>query len=299
VRLGEFDRVRHGAAPQTTITPAAPPTVLSDDDLIAEFAKDQRRRGLAESTIAKRTRVLRQIGRAGFGLLDVTRDQLIDLIDSKSMAPAARNCWTSDINQFFLWANTAGHTDRHPASTLAKAKIGRRLPKPITPDDLAKALDKATPTMTAWLTLGAFAGLRCGEIAGLKAEDFVDGALRIIGKGNAERRIPLNPLIPAALEPLPLPESGPLWLNPRGTPWTPGRMSREISEYFDSLGMPWTAHCLRHHFATTLVRNEVHLSVVQLLMGHSSPETTSRYVAVADTKLADAISTMGAPDCGG
>ena len=75
----------------------------------------------------------------------------------------------SHLNQFFLWALREGLMDANPADGLPVPRRPRRMPRPISQRDLFTALAAAAPPLRAWLVLGAYADLRCVEIAGLKA----------------------------------------------------------------------------------------------------------------------------------
>ncbi len=102
-----------------------------------------------------------------------------------------------------------------------RPKLPRHLPRPIGTDDLNRALLAADPRMRAWLTLAAYAGLRCVEIAGLRAEDVhldrEPPVLHLVKtKGAKERIVPLGPLVSAALRGYGLPLSGPVFTRDRG-----------------------------------------------------------------------------------
>lgn len=158
---------------------------------------------------------------------------------------------------------------------------GLLLPRPISEPDLAVAIDQADRLMAAWLTLAAYAGLRCAEIAGLVRSDVIeaDHLLRIMGKGRKERLVPMGDKVAAALDAYGLPRRGPVFTRPRGSAYPPAMVSREIAIYLESRGIDATAHQLRHRFGTRAYRASRDLRLVQELMGHGSPVVTAGYAA--------------------
>lgn len=133
------------------------------------------------------------------------------------------------------------------------------------------------------LRLAAEVGLRRAEIASIHSHDLVDDllgwSLVVHGKGGRERVVPLP--TPLALE-----------LHARGSGWVfPGADHGHLSpRWVGKLAarvMPegWTIHTLRHRFATRAYGLDRDLLVVQTLLGHASPVTTRRYVAIGEDRL--------------
>jgi len=150
-------------------------------------------------------------------------------------------------------------------------------------EHLRRALEEApNAEMRCWVLLGAYEGLRCMEMAGLDVDDVREdeGTLLVRkGKGAKDRGVPLHPLVLEALEALPLPVSGPIFTMPDGRRCAPYVVSQRINRYLRSVGVPSTAHALRHWFGTNLLRGTHDLRVVQEMLGHSSPATTALYSA--------------------
>ena len=109
----------------------------------------------------------------------------------------------------------------HPAETEAGT------PRPADTGDIRRVLESADPMERCWLLLAGLQGLRCKEIAGLRREDVIDakGLLRILGKGDRERVLPLHPDVLAGLRALPMPRTGYIFVRPRG-----GGYDRELAE---------------------------------------------------------------------
>lgn len=131
------------------------------------------------------------------------------------------------------------------------------------------------------LVLGAECGLRRSEIASVRSSDVVDvdggKALVVAGKGDRQRIVPL-------------PDSLANDIQAKGGWVFPGRWSGHveasyIGKHLARLLKPYTAHSLRHRYATTAWCATHDLLLVSKLLGHASVETTDRYVAMPDSRL--------------
>ena len=168
-------------------------------------------------------------------------------------------------------------------AALDRPKLARQYPRPVRDEDMAEAIRQAGPSMKAWLTLAAYGGLRCVEIAGLCREDIMEGddLMLLRGKGGKERIVPLHPLVWRRLRSAGLPRVGPVFVRPCGSPYTAAQVSRTIALWLDELGIDATAHQFRHWFGSRAYQQSGDLRVVQELLGHSSPTTTAVYTACA------------------
>ena len=126
-------------------------------------------------------------------------------------------------------------------------------------------------------------GLRIGEAATLEIGtiDGDNGLLRIIGKGNKERLVPLPEPMLLSLRRLWTTHKSPRWLFPTRAATNPvgrGTLNRTFAAAAQAAGIgSATPHSLRHGYATRLLENGVDTRVVQLVLGHSSIATTSIY----------------------
>lgn len=259
-------------------------------NIIDEHCKHLQRRGLAPATIAIRRRRL-GILEAHVGIMPATPEAIEAMLDGRNLGVKARYDWLSHLGQFYRWAIDWGHLTTDPTAKVARPRQRRNLPRPIDTGDLVLALQMATPTMRAWLSLMAFSGLRCMEVAGLDVDDLLwdDGLIRIHGKGGKERLVPMHPDVAAALRSITRPKRGALFRRPHGGRFPAAQVSREVATFLDDLGIAATAHQIRHWFGTHTYRVSRDLRVVQELMGHSSPTTTSVY---ADWSREEAARTI-------
>lgn len=144
-------------------------------------------------------------------------------------------------------------------------------------------MSRARPRERLMLRLAAECGLRRAEIAGIHSRDLVDDllgwSLVVHGKGDRDRVVPLPVAIALELRAQPegwvFPGDDDGHLSPR---WV-GRVTARL------LPEGWTLHTLRHRFATRAYAVDRDLLTVQTLLGHASPVTTRRYVALPDDAL--------------
>lgn len=147
----------------------------------------------------------------------------------------------------------------------------------------------------AVMTLLYGCGLRISEALDLTPMDIRAGttALRITGKGNKTRLVPLLPLVFEAVEkyrklcPIHLEEGEPLFRGARGGKLQPAIIQRTMQNLRSALGLPETAtpHALRHSFATHLLAGGGDLRTIQELLGHASLSTTQVYTGVDASRL--------------
>ena len=188
-------------------------------------------------------------------------------------------------------------------SIFKSPKLKRNFPKSIDSDLVAKALSSLMDAKNdQWINLRDRAvmlllygaGLRISEALSIKKKDAPDGDwLRVVGKGNKYRDVPLLPIICDGVReyldlcPYDVDEDAPLFLGKRGGSLSPRIIQRRIENLRYELGLPshTTPHALRHAFATHLLSGGADLRAIQQLLGHSSLSTTQRYTDVNETEL--------------
>lgn len=210
----------------------------------------------------------------------------------------------SAMRAFLAFAASEAGSDTAPAR-LKGPRLKRSLPRPIAPDDIMALGDSmASRDAPAWvqardwavLLLLYGAGLRISEATGLKAEALPVGeTLRIIGKGNKPRIVPVLPQVREAiaryaeLVPFGLARDEPLFRGTRGGPLSPALVRRAMMNARRLLGLPEdaTPHALRHSFATHLLAGGADLRSLQELLGHASLSSTQIYTQVDAAHLLD------------
>ena len=197
---------------------------------------------------------------------------------------------------------------REFASTSALAamrspKLSASVPKPLTVDDATATVDAVGGLATSdWqgkrdiaiLALLYGCGLRLSEALGLSRGEAPLGEMLVItGKGRKQRRLPVLPVVRAAVAdylsacPYTPAKDGPLFVGARGRPLGPRLVQRRMEALRVDLGLPGTAtpHALRHSFATHLLDAGGDLRAIQELLGHASLSTTQRYTSVETERL--------------
>ena len=188
-------------------------------------------------------------------------------------------------------------------SIFKSPKLKRSFPKSIESNLVAQALESIMNNESDhWINLRDRAvllllygsGLRISEALSLKRKDAPNGEwLRVKGKGNKYRDVPLLPIICKGvreyIDHCPFDTNGdePLFLGKRGGELSPRIIQRRVENLRYELGLPshTTPHALRHAFATHLLSGGADLRAIQQLLGHSSLSTTQRYTDVNEAEL--------------
>lgn len=266
------------------------------DDRIAAHLDWLRRVTESADTLKHRCDVLRRVDRSlPVPLHEATAEQLDQWQAGLRISRSAVATYTSHVRGFFTWLQDSGRRDDNPAAKLPQPRIQQRLPRPIPERHLKLAFRVATGDMTVWLALAGWCGLRAGEIARLRSDDVLDEddgmLLHVHGKGGRERVVPVPadvaPLVRRARRP------GVLFRRPRGGPATSGYISQTAGTFLRGVGLPYTLHQLRHRFGTEFYRISKDIRQTQELMGHSTPATTSLYVAVVQRAAQKPLNRLG------
>jgi len=286
---------------------------MSDDSVLDEFCdalwlEDGLSRNTLDSYRLDLTQFAEWLGRQQLkALLHASHADLLAYLAHR-VARKAKATTTSrllsSLKRFYQHALRQGTIAADPSINIDTPKLPRGLPKTLTEQDVEKLLaapDVATPLglrdRAMFETLYA-SGLRVSELVTLKVAQVSQdmGVVRIIGKGNKERLVPLGE---EALQWIRryMKESRPLilgqrladamFVTQRGAAMTRQSFWHLIKRYTSlaGLGMPLSPHTLRHAFATHLLNHGADLRVVQLLLGHADISTTQIYTHVARERL--------------
>ncbi len=207
------------------------------------------------------------------------------------------------VASFFRYLRKT-HGFKNTAISLPRRPRAKKpLPRALSPADaikIAKEIGSQTDTPalqardTALMCLLYGAGLRINEALSLNIRDIpADGnALRVTGKGNKQRIVPLIAAVRTALatwlnlHPNPGPDA-PVFLGERGARLNAGVAQKTLRDFRRLNGLPEhaTPHALRHSFATHLLSNGTDLRSIQELLGHASLSTTQRYTEINTDQL--------------
>ena len=248
-----------------------------------------RRALLAESkpstTIALRVQHVRRFARENLhlGPFDPSTDELLDWLSHKRWSPETRRSVRASLRSFYRWAKQSSRMPKNPASKLPAVKSPLSHARPAADSDYRAALAKADRRERIALRLAAELGMRRAEVAVAHTTDLrvTEAGMSILvhGKGRRDRILPVPQSLADTLRAL--------------TPGFvfPGQVDGHISPQYLSkrlgalLPPGVSMHMLRHRFATNAYSVDRDVLTVQRLLGHASPATTQRYVAVTDDRM--------------
>ena len=228
---------------------------------------------------------------------DVTRAELDDYVSdlaNDGLKPATIKKRISAIRQLYQYAFVKGKTTVNPAKYTSTPKIAEKQAKTL-PLSMIKStvedttIDMQTRTLIALMTES---GLRISEARTLTWEDIdmINKTAKVIGKGKKERTVFLGTKTLTMLQAM----------NERDTLFTKeDRETRSdihnaLMRHSSSENDYCTSHALRHTFATNMVERGVDISVIAQLLGHTSIQTTQRYLT-AGTQAKREAYMRGAP----
>ena len=204
----------------------------------------------------------------------------------------------STLKNFFKWLARYDILRNPALSVIRTPRRAKVLPKALEVNDTFNVIDEAQNLAsnswqglrdTAIFTLLYGCGLRISEALSLNVGDIGNNDfLRIKGKGNKERIVPLLPVVVENINkylaecPYQPKQGEPLFLGARGDRLVPRIIQRQMQKIRAYLGLPdnLTPHALRHSFATHLLAEGTDLRSIQELLGHASLTTTQRYTDV-------------------
>lgn len=224
---------------------------------------------------------------------------------SKGAAARSNARLLSTLKQFYQHQVKAGHRQDNPTELINAPRIHRHLPSALSESDIDNLLE--APDLDneyglrdrCMLELMYSSGLRVSELVSLQINQINTnlGLVRLTGKGNKERIIPVGEEALHWLR-VYLDQSRPglrrqgkdtdaLFLSSRGTAISRQAFWQNIKKYLLRAGIntQYSPHSLRHAFATHLLNHGADLRTVQMLLGHSSLSTTQIYTHIAQERL--------------
>lgn len=218
----------------------------------------------------------------------------------------------SGVKQFFGFLLVEDILQDDPSELLELPKIGRKLPEVLTIeeiDTLISAIDlsKAEGHRNRAIIETLYScGLRVSELVNLRFSDlfFEEGFIRVIGKGNKERLVPVSPSVEKEIgiyndhvrrhQNIHHGDENIVFLNRRGAQLTRVMIFTIIKNLAASIGLKKSIspHTFRHSFATHMIEGGANLRAVQEMLGHESITTTEIYTHLDQRFLRDAIITF-------
>ena len=233
------------------------------------------------------------------------REYFSNLFSAARRTTVARK--VSAVKSFFSFLEKRGLIRNNAAADLTAPRQEKYIPTYLPVDEMFRLLqrpDQARPLGLrdlAILELLYSCGLRVSELVGLdiKSIDFDQRLVRVLGKGNKERIVPVGKEAVKAVRhyletALPLRKKAgaevgtdPLFINARGSRLSTRSVANIVKKYGKEGGLMLdiSPHALRHTFATHLLDGGADLRSVQELLGHASLSTTQKYTHVSLDKL--------------
>ena len=217
----------------------------------------------------------------------------------------------SGIKQFFGYLMLEQAITQDPSELLEQPKIGRKLPEVLSLEEidaLLNAIDVSKPEghrNRAIIETLYSCGIRVSELVNLKRSDlfFEEGFIRVIGKGNKERLVPVSPSVEKEISwyvehqrchlSIEKGDEQIVFLNRRGKRLTRVMIFTIIKQLSERIGLTKniSPHTFRHSFATHLLEGGANLRAIQEMLGHESITTTEIYTHMDQRFLRDAILT--------
>lgn len=270
-------------------------------------------KGLAQNTLASYRRDLVQLGaflRNG-PLSSVTLDTLrsyLDRLRKTGLSNRSMARQVASLRGFFGFLLEEGEIVSNPTELLTAPQIGSTLPKYLDAaslEHILQAPDESSPTGLrdrAMLDLLYASGLRVSELIKIRMADLdeLQGMLRVTGKGNKQRLVPIGK---AALASIARYTAGQrsqllkgrvspyLFITARGTAMTRQAFWKLLRGHGKKAGIfrNLSPHVLRHTFATHLLEGGADLRSVQIMLGHADIGTTQIYTHVMRSRLRQTV----------
>ncbi len=238
-------------------------------------------------------------------IFNVTKDEIEEIITSlyeMGISPRTISRKISSWKSFFDFLMKEGKIVTSPLDMVERPKIGRKLPDVLTVEEINRIMDSvdvntdAGKRDSAMIEMLYSCGLRISELINLTIADinFNNDYVRCLGKGSKERLVPLGDIVKDRLKKYLMIRNNfvkknvpYVFLNRRGNKFSRMGVWKIIKKYVNLAGITKhvSPHTFRHSFATHLIENGADLRVVQMLLGHSSINTTQIYTFVDSSRL--------------
>lgn len=242
-------------------------------------------RGASEATVETYRTVLEE----AVGVIDLNEETdpvQIDLMpyrakiaDQKPKTIAKK---VSAVRSYLAYLREVGYhfrilSDEH-------IKVPKKLPKPVPEHFISDVLEKSDPQVRLMVLIFYGMGLRISELANLEKGDIDHEWIRITGKGNKSRILPVLPLIREGYETYLRHYAPKRYLfESDEKKLSENQIRYRVKKIFKELGLNMTPHQLRHSFATALLSQGARITDVSELLGHSALSTTEIYTQVSNS----------------
>ena len=231
--------------------------------------------------------------------------------ESKELKARSQSRLISSLKSFFKYLMLENYREDYPMEYIDTPKFGMKLPDTLSVEEidaLIAGIDLSTDEghrNRAIIETLYGCGLRVSELVSLRLSDlfFDEGFIRVLGKGNKQRLVPIGShtqkeinnylLYQRKKVPQVKEFSDIVFLNRRGKQLTRAMIFTIIRQAAANIGLAKqiSPHTFRHSFATHLLENGANLRAIQLMLGHESITTTEIYTHVEHAYLSQVINT--------
>lgn len=241
-----------------------------------------------------------------------------DIRDFLSYLQTKRNCKScavyrklSCLRSFFSFLCKQSYITSDPTEAVSSPKLPKKLPIYLTEEELHRLLSAPNREENtgirdfAILVLLSYTGMRLSELTSLNIDsiNLSEGYVRILGKGNKERIVPLIESVTKAISDYlnirPITEDTALFLNREKKRLSTRSVENIVYKYGKIAGIPkekLSPHKLRHTFATMLHNKDVDILDIQALLGHASIATTQIYTHTNPKRLRKVVERLPSPE---
>lgn len=215
----------------------------------------------------------------------------------------------SGIKQFYAYLLLENYISVDPSELLDQPKVGKKLPEVLSIEEIDQLIGTIDMSKTeahrnkAIIETLYSCGLRVSELVNLRFSDlfFEEGFVRVIGKGNKERLVPVSSSVEKEIsiyndhirrhQTIKKGDENVVFLNRRGGKLTRVMIFTIIKDLAERIGLQKTIspHTFRHSFATHLLEGGANLRAIQEMLGHESITTTEIYTHLDQRYLKEAI----------
>lgn len=231
----------------------------------------------------------------------ITTDEInayLGYLKDLEFTSSTRSRHLASIKSFFRYLTVTVHKiNSNPADGIENIKLPERQPIYLTPVEAKEVLDSINNIRDRTIfAIFLNCGLRIEELRDLDIQSIKDGVLRVVGKGNKERFIPLNNVCLEAIEKyiekrikmeVVVTDKNALFISKKKHRMSVNAIRSVVNKYVKDNKI--TPHKLRHTMATMLVNAGVDIRTVQQLLGHKNISTTQIYTHLSTEKLQDAV----------
>ena len=207
----------------------------------------------------------------------------------------------ASTRSFFRFLKRERLIPGNPSLLLTTPKLPKHLPQVLEESEVTRLMEEVSRERGGDLPGRAIlevlygTGIRVGELVRLNTDDYrrAEGILRVLGKGNKERIVPIGTTASTALDAYIAARKGnaegsnALFVSPNGGRITPQRIYQSVKKYISRISEieQKSPHVLRHSFATHLLNRGADLRAVKELLGHESLSTTQIYTHISASRM--------------